>query len=297
MTRRLSETGIRPYLPLLLGVAALTTFMLYLTWNWGYYGLPPDERLFDARHHELRSSGSKGLSYGVVGTGMIVLSLGYLLRKRLGDSPWLGSLRSWMRLHVLTGLVGPALILLHTTLVSTSALGGLAATALLIVVATGIVGRYIYTHVPRSYRGRELELEEVRQRLARDKQKLQALGVDPVELGIEEDTLPSSREGGAVLPALIHLVTGDWKRRRCLRLLEHHHQRESRPAPEQAAVLGLLRRLCRERQWLVRYHEVRGLMRSWRFLHRWLAIVLFLAVTLHILLAVWFGDLWTLKRG
>jgi len=151
--------------------------------------------------------------------------------------------------------------------------------------------------VPRSYRGRELELEEVRQRLAQQKQDLQAFGVDPEGLGIDASPLPAPGGSHAILPALIHLATGDREWHRQLRLLERRFRQENRPDTERAAVLDLLRRLCRERQWLIRYHELRGLMSSWRFFHRWLAIVLLLAVTLHVVLAVWFGNLWILQKG
>jgi len=297
MPRKSTGTKVWPYIPLLLGGTAGGVFLAYVVLNWGYYGLPLEDRLGDPRHGALRSSGRHGLTYAVLGTTLIVLNLGYLLRKQFGTIPWLGTLRTWMRFHVLTGLVGPALILLHTAFVSTSTLGGLALSAMLIVVVTGLVGRYIYTHVPRSYRGRELELEEVRQRLAQHKQNLQAFGVAPAGLGIDEGPLSVPKESKAILPALVHLVTGDREWHRQLRVLERRYRQEDRPDTEQAAVLDLLRRLCRERQWLIRYHELRGLMSSWRFFHRWLAIVLLLAVTLHVVLAAWFGNLWILQPG
>lgn len=48
----------------------------------------------------------------------------------------------------------------------------------------------------------------------------------------------------------------------------------------------------------VRGHEpsasVKRLLLLWRFLHRWLAILLLMALILHIIVSVWFGDLWML---
>ena len=57
-------------------------------------------------------------------------------------------------------------------------------------------------------------------------------------------------------------------------------------------LLMLMRRLFRERQWLVRYRELRNLIGAWRFFHRWLAIVMLAAIFFHIVIAVDFGDLW-----
>ncbi len=57
-------------------------------------------------------------------------------------------------------------------------------------------------------------------------------------------------------------------------------------------ILGLLKQFCRERSWLLRYHELRGLLGSWRFFHRWLAIVMLAVAAFHIGLAIRYGDLW-----
>ena len=59
-------------------------------------------------------------------------------------------------------------------------------------------------------------------------------------------------------------------------------------------VLPLLRGVAREGQWLARYHELRTLMRGWRFLHRWLALVMLMLAAFHIGVAIRFGDLWVL---
>jgi hypothetical protein len=42
--------------------------------------------------------------------------------------------------------------------------------------------------------------------------------------------------------------------------------------------------------------SVKRLLQTWRFLHRWLAILLLMALVLHIVVTVRFGDLWILGR-
>jgi len=283
---------------LLLGFVLAVGFAAYLVMHWSYYRLPRTERLLDSRHAVLRSSGSSGLVFGVAGTVAMLLNLTYLVRKRLSAIAWLGSLRSWMRFHVLTGLLGPALVLLHSAFAPSSALGGLALTAMIIVVMTGLLGRYIYTHVPRSYRGRELELSEVRRRLVEYREALETLGVESAGLKLDSGPSgPESEVGTGLFAALRSLLAGDREARRQFRQLQvrlvspHVDQAQARE------ILALLRQLCRERQWLLRYHELRGLMGSWRFFHRWLAVVMFLVVGFHIILALRFGDLWLFQRG
>ena len=43
---------------------------------------------------------------------------------------------------------------------------------------------------------------------------------------------------------------------------------------------------------MVRYEELRKLMGAWRFLHRWLAIVMLILVVFHVAIGVNFGELW-----
>ncbi len=49
-----------------------------------------------------------------------------------------------------------------------------------------------------------------------------------------------------------------------------------------------------ERQGIQRFKELSDLMVSWRFLHRWLALVMISSVAFHILLAILYGNLWVL---
>ena len=63
---------------------------------------------------------------------------------------------TWLQLHIFTGLAGPYKVLLHTSW----KLNGLAgATTLLtvIIVLSGFIGRYIFTRIPRSMEGMEIE--------------------------------------------------------------------------------------------------------------------------------------------
>lgn len=106
-----------------------------------------------------------GHSIGIFGfTLMVMTEVLYSLRKRSLSSRW-GRLSTWLRFHIFTGLVGPFMVLLH----SAWKLNGLAAVALLftvIIVISGFIGRYIYTAIPRTADGVELEAEAVRQHIA-----------------------------------------------------------------------------------------------------------------------------------
>jgi len=265
-----------------------------LAWGWTYYRLPLESRPLHPKHDGLRASGSIGLTLAISGTTLMLLNLGYLLRKWI---PWLhraGSLRAWMDFHVLTGLLGPAMVILHSGLLPTSIFGALGAGSMLVVVGAGIIGRYIYSRVPRSIAGHELEIEEVRRRLGELERRLARYGIGArLRRGPGENAgSPTASRG--ILGTLASLVAGDRRLRRRFRRERAAILSSPSAARHAAEVLPLLRRVASEEQWLVRYQELRSLMRSWRFLHRWLALLTMMFAAFHIGLALRYAKLWVL---
>ena len=254
-----------------------------------YYELPAEARPQHAAHADLRSSGSFGLLCAVAGTCLFLLNLTYLLRKHLTHVRWLGSLRAWMDLHVVTGVLGAGLIVLHSAFLVRSAPGMLASLCLGVVVTTGLVGRYLYSLVPRSLSGRELERAELTRQLEQHRQELAACGVD---LAFLAETQITEISAGRSMPArLLGVLTGDRQLRRQGRALAAEIRTHPVLQSNADRVLPLAQRFLRDAQWLRRYSDLRGLMGSWRFLHRWLAIVMLIVVAFHIGIAVRFGDL------
>ncbi len=99
------------------------------------------------------------LILGIIGTLlMISTELLYSLRKEKRFT--YGSLRTWLRLHIFTGLAGPALVLWHTDL-RFNGLAGAITYLTIIVVISGIIGRYIYRLIPRTIKGRAKDVDEV----------------------------------------------------------------------------------------------------------------------------------------
>lgn len=92
------------------------------------------------------ASGFIGHGLGIVGfLSMLGGTFGYAWRKRRSGP---GALQHWMRAHVVTGLVGPYVVLLHTAF-DFRGIAGVTFVLMLVVAASGIAGRYIYTNVPK----------------------------------------------------------------------------------------------------------------------------------------------------
>lgn len=109
-----------------------------------------------------------GHSLGILGfILMLMTETLYSLRKRSRSARW-GRMSSWLEFHIFTGLVGPFMVLLHTSW-KFNGLAGIATLFTVIIVISGFVGRYIYTRVPRTTDGMIIEgtLSEAALRQAR----------------------------------------------------------------------------------------------------------------------------------
>lgn len=267
----------------------LGIFAGFIVFHWDYYGLSRAQRPFHAAHNVLRSSGPAGLWMGITAASLFVLNLGYLIRKRLIRFNWLGPLRRWMNVHVVTGIVGAGCVTVHMAMAPSSAMGTLALIALCITVATGIVGRTIYIRVPRSAEGRELEIQQVQSELQRYRMQLEQNGVDAKWL--HEGKPPERASQTSLLSGFKSLVVGDWQRRDDYRQLKQQIMKSPRLKESAGHILPVARAYCMHWQWFVRYYELRNLIASWRFFHRWLAILMLFVVMGHVVVAIRFGGL------
>lgn len=268
--------------------AAACAGLAWRAWDGrAYYLLTAAERPLHAAHDHLRPSGTRGLPYGVAGYALIVLNLGYLIRRSFVKWEWMGTLRDWMSMHVFTGIVGCALILLHSAFAPRGSMGGLAFWSLFVVLVTGLVGRYIYAHVPRSVQGRELELEELRRRIEERRASLASRGV-ALAAAAPAPASASARGLAAALGAMIagdRASAGEYARLRAAILAD------PALAAEADEILPLARRFVLESRWLVYYQELRDVMAGWRFLHRWFAVVMLIFALGHVLIATRVGGL------
>lgn len=86
---------------------------------------------------------------------MLMTEILYSLRKRSRVARW-GKMSSWLQFHIFTGLVGPYMVLLHTSW-KFQGLAGATTLLTIIIVLSGIIGRYIYTRIPRTADGLEIK--------------------------------------------------------------------------------------------------------------------------------------------
>ena len=226
---------------------------------------------------------------GVAGFIMMLMTETlYSLRKRSRLARW-GRMSSWLQFHIFTGLVGPYMVFLH----SAFAFRGLAGVSLLmtaVVVASGIVGRYIYTAIPRSADGIEMQEDEVERAIAETESALRGLVQKRPQVAAyfsDEPALAPDAGGGtlALNPARPRPLGWRLRRWRQQRRLDGQERTQVRQ----------LERMLDRRETLKRQEltlaRARRAMAVWHTVHVPLGLALFTAAFVHALAALYYATL------
>jgi len=132
--------------------------VLSITYGWLFHGnlyLSPEE--------------GTGYYLGIIGGILMLILLLYPLRKKVRFLRRLGPMRSWFRIHMVFGVIGPILILYHANFGLGSVNSNVALFSMIIVAASGLIGRFIYTHIHASLYGGKLTINELTKTFEADK--------------------------------------------------------------------------------------------------------------------------------
>lgn len=229
-----------------------------------------------------------GHSLGVLGFALMLMTETlYSLRKRSRSARW-GRMSDWLQFHIFTGLVGPYLVLLHTSW-KFNGLAGVVMLMTAIVVASGFIGRYIYTAIPRSADGIELEAGELQRLVEETELELQRLlETRPrIEPELAARALPEAA-GKAALAApwvIVGRWAGRWRGWLAKRALQ----------PANRIQIDRLERLSSRRSRLRRQvaslARARKMLSLWHSLHVPIGLALFTAAFIHIGAAIYYATL------
>jgi len=285
-----------------------------------YYVVPLAERPFSPLHAQFAPTGLIGQGFGIGGTLMITLGVAsYGARKRIRALARFGKLKSWLAFHIFLCILGPFLILLHTTF----KFGGLVAIAfwsMTLVVTSGVFGRWVYVWIPKTANGRFLGRDEIRDRLhallaelqtqlrMSPEQVLALLGPtgDPVAEAMDPATYPDRRRADrpgadrrrrarrrqgvlrAVAGSLRHALGARRERARFRRQLAE----AGVPEPMRERIVRDLAEERRLEEQLRMLEPLQTAFRYWHAFHLPLAIVMALVLLIHVGVAIAFGYTW-----
>jgi hypothetical protein len=169
------ERGHRLRLRIAYWTAGLGLIAL-LVYGFSYYVSSPEQRALSPKHAFLKPSGSIGLHLGMLGFLLFLLIYLYPLRKRWAWLGRQGSSRHWLDFHVLMGLVAPLVVTFHSSF-KFRGIAGVAYWIMVFVALSGIVGRYIYSQIPRSLNFAELSLKQGQEQGAKLAAELNSVGI------------------------------------------------------------------------------------------------------------------------
>ncbi len=231
-----------------------------------------------------------GHMIGVLGfVLMLMTETLYSLRKRSRSARW-GRMAEWLDFHIFTGLVGPYLVLLHSSW-KFNGLAGVVMLLTVIIVASGFVGRYIYTAMPRTADGVEIEASQLEGYIQQADRELQRwLETRPAETRQRVQMLvqPSHASGSPLIDLLLRPLD-DLNER--IRWWSVRSQLDVQTRQQ----LTQLEKLLRQRQNLSRQIRTlaaaRRLMSLWHTVHIPIGMALFTAAFIHIIAAIYYATL------
>jgi hypothetical protein len=126
---------------------------------------------------------------GLYGGIMMLTTLLYALRKRVKFMKKLGEMSGWYYAHLTMGVVGPVLIIFHSSFTMKSLNSSVALISMLCIIASGIFGRYIYTRIGYRVHGRLLSIRKTEERLAKSMQAYQGEAADAINKSLSVLTM------------------------------------------------------------------------------------------------------------
>jgi len=253
-----------------------------------YYLAPLSKKARHALNPVLRQSGSTGHLLAIIGVFFMLLLLLYSLRKRLRSASRWGNLNVWLSAHIFLGIAGPALVLFHSAF-KFSGIVSIAFWAMVLVVASGVVGKFIFTLVPRSLSGLELnriELETEEIGLTFEMRKLLPAAHPFWQrlAGLENSAgRPSRLEH-------LHLLFEPMQLRRQLRRMLREPSGLDRRQNKLIITLVVKRHMIHHKAQLLQ--QTLRILHYWHLVHQPFVIIMFLVLLVHVAVAVGMGYTW-----
>ncbi len=256
----------------------------------GYYILPAKGRLISPLHPQLKPSGTLGHPIGIFGGVLLGLMFLYPLRKRWKWLSKRGKTKNWLDYHILMGLTAPVVITFHSAL-KLQGIAGAAYWVMMAVVASGIVGRYLYRRIPRKLGAVEMSLEEIQEQCAALTRDLQAQ-----TLLTESDlrpllALPSIEEvrGMPLLKALVVMIRLDLRRALLFPRLRWKTRSASAARGDLRRVLRAAKRQASLSKDALFLSRIQRLFHLWHVIHRPFSYSLVVFGLLHIVVVMYLG--------
>lgn len=276
------------YIGLMASITILVT--AYLSYvGYSYYITPIEERFYHPQHTWFKPSGPFGHGLGIVGTLMVVVGVFlYIARKRYNFLSKYIRLKYLLEFHIFLCVLGPIMILFHTAF----KFGGIVSVAfwsMVLVVASGVIGRFIYIQIPRTIEGRELTLNEVKNM----KDELSDILRNKTELN--EQLIPiisgsSDHENPAFAGS--SFIFKYFEDRKTIGTVRRTLKRNGIARTERKSIIELIWKEISLANRISRLQTMQKLFKYWHVAHLPFALIMLIVLIIHVAVTLAFGYKW-----
>ena len=232
-----------------------------------------------------------GYTLGITGGSLMVLLLLYPVRKRMPNARYIGSTRAWFKLHMTLGILGPALILLHSNFSLGATNSNVALVCMLVVSGSGLFGRYFYGRIHHELNGREATLDDLLEFSSRMQLTSSVSFLPALARRIDEEQALVERRCAATPLLLRPIVGASWAigaRRRLRRAVRDavdagaDRRRDPKREPLRLTANRYIDDRIGATRRVLEFRAFQQLFSLWHALHMPLFIMLIVAGTVHV---------------
>lgn len=289
----MNKTAHTIYISLFFIVGISVTIILAFN-GYKYYSTQLSERFFSPDHITLKPSGAWGHGLGIIGTLMMIAGVAlYIVRKRTKKILNFGYLKHWLELHIFLCTVGPVLVLYHTAF----KFGGIVSVSfwsMVLVVLSGVVGRFIYVQIPRTIEGQEMGINAINDlRVNLEAKVREAINIDQNVLNeFRVLASPLRYKEISFLVALSYTVKDFFRIKILMMKIKRIIRKAGLPSVIRKDIMRAAKTeiiLSRRIGLLRTFHK---LFRYWHIVHLPFAITMFVIMLIHVGVTITFGYKW-----
>lgn len=250
-------------------VVLVTGYLSYV--GFSFYQLPIEERFYHDQYDWFKPSGVLGHGLGIVGTFLITFGVViYIARKQYGFLERYIRIKYLLEFHIFLCTLGPIMILFHTSF----KFGGIVSIAfwsMVAVVASGVIGRFIYIQIPRNIQGQELGLDQLKNmqhELVKEIQNLSNFTNHELNEVLEEGKTYKIRAAKTLL------------------------KQKNIPKENAAKILKVLKNENKLNGRIKRLNQMQKLFKYWHVAHKPFALIMLVIVVVHVIVTLILGYKW-----
>ena len=280
----MSKLAHRIYISTLVIIVVITTIYLFYI-GLPYYVTPMEERFYHPNHDYFKPSGLFGHGLGIVGTLLILIGVfGYIAKKRYKFLARLGRLKYWLEFHIFLCTLGPIMVLFHTAF----KFGGIVSISfwsMVAVVASGVIGRYIYVQIPHTEEGKEMSMDEVKAL----KSEIDQILSQNYQLDIAQFNGALVSNGSTGNSGIFGRYFAD---RQTINRVKQTLKTNNLPRKESKEIIQLVKNELALNNRIGRLQTMKQLFKYWHVAHLPFAIIMLVIMVIHVGITLAFGYKW-----